>query len=275
MNLPFAIRSLLFVPGSRPDRFAKALASPADCVCIDLEDAVPAAGKDAARAAVLSALDTAGEGTRLAVRINGLRNAAGLADLLALAPRPPRVVLVPMVEAAAELEIVHAVLGAGTLVIALIETVRGLIQGQAIAASPGVGAMMFGGADFAADLGVALAWEPLATARSQFVMACAAARVTAIDVPWVQLDDAAGLALEADRARALGFHAKAAIHPAQLAAINTAFAPTADALAEAAAAIAAFAAAGGAAVRFRGAMLEAPMMARYHRIMDMQGKIDA
>ena len=96
-----AIQSLLFVPGTKPDRFAKALASGADCVCVDLEDAVPGEDKDSARAAALSAL---AEGQPLALRINGVRTRAGLADLLALAEVPalPTVLLLPMVEDAAE-----------------------------------------------------------------------------------------------------------------------------------------------------------------------------
>jgi citrate lyase beta subunit len=267
----FPIRSLLFVPGSRPERFGKAMASGADLVCIDLEDAVSPLDKTMARDAALAALGD----PRLAIRINGLKTRAGLADLLALSDHPPSTVLVPMVESAAEVEVVHAVLGPKSALVPLIETVRGLDAGRKIARAPGVVAMMFGGADFAAQIGTALAWEPLATARAQFVLACASASIAAIDVPWIQLDDSQGLALEAERARASGFSAKAAIHPAQVAAINAAFAPSAAEIDEAIAAIAAFRDAGEAAVRFRGKMLEAPMMPRYQQILDWQGNAHA
>ena len=170
-----------------------------------------------------------------------------------------------MVEAAAELEIVRAALGDVPL-IPLIETIAGLAAAPLVAKAHGVAAVMLGGADLAAELGVALAWEPLLMARAQLVAACAAAGVPAIDVPWTVLDDDAGLAAEAARAKALGFAGKAAIHPRQVAAIEATFRPSAAEREEASAALAAFADAGGAAVRFRGRMLEAPLMARYRRL---------
>lgn len=266
--LAAGIVSLLFVPGTRPDRFAKALASDADVVCIDLEDAVPADGKDAARAAAV-----AGIGPRVAIRVNGLRTRAGLADLLALAAAPalPGLVLVPMVESAEQMAIVAAVLGEGARLVPLIETPRALAEAGAIAAAPGVVAMMFGGGDLSAELGVALAWEPLAVARGLFVLACAGAGVPAIDVPFIALDDTDGLAQEARRAGAIGFQAKAAIHPAQLDAIHAALRPDAATVAEARAALAAFAAGNGGAIRHDGRMLEAPVMRRYHKILAMAG----
>lgn len=266
--LPAGLVSLLFVPGGRPDRFARALASDADVVCIDLEDAVPVDGKDAARAAAIAAI-----GPRIAIRVNGVRTRAGLADLLALAAAPalPELVLVPMVESAEEIAIVSAVLGTGARLVPLVETARGLAAAAAIAAAPGVVAMMFGGGDLSAELGVALAWEPLATARGLFVLACAGARVPAIDVPFIALDDTDGLVQEARRAGAMGFQAKAAIHPAQLDAIHAALRPDAATIDEARAALAAFAAGDGGAVRHDGRMLEAPVMRRYHKILAMAG----
>ena len=104
------IQSLLFVPGARPDRFDKALASGADVVCIDLEDAVPQAGKVGARNTAITALaDAPGQ----AIRINAIRTRDGLVDLLALADARLhlRLLLLPMVENVAELAIVAGVLG--------------------------------------------------------------------------------------------------------------------------------------------------------------------
>ena len=93
-----------------------------------------------------------------------------------------------------------------------------------------------------------------------------------IDVPFVAFDDAEGLADECRRARALGFAAKAAIHPSQLDAIHAAFAPSPDDVAEARAALDAFAGAGGGAIRFNGRMLEAPLIARYRKIVAQAGE---
>ena len=264
----FAASSLLFVPGSRPDRFAKAKAAGADLTVIDLEDAVAAADKQAAREAALAhvAPDRAG----WAIRINGLMTAAGIRDLAVLTDNDalPETLLVPMVESASELDIIVGALGnAAPALVPLIETPRGLRRALAIARHPATSAVMFGGGDFSGELGVELAWEPLIAARHQIILACAEARKPAIDVPFVELENEAGLAQECAKARALGFTAKAAIHPLQLPAIRAAFAPSEAEVAEAREAIAAFEAGGGKAIRFKGRMLEAPFVKKYRAVI--------
>ena len=261
--------NFLFVPANRPERFEKAASSGADLICIDLEDSVPADQKNMARETVVTAL--AGlEPRKTAVRINGLKTQAGLADLLALASinHPPSLVFIPMVESSTEVEIARNILGNRVSgLIPLIETVKGLRAGDAIAACEGVTAMMFGGGDFSAELGTKLAWEPLLAARGAFVMCCASAGVMAIDVPYIDMANESGLAEECVRAKAMGFHAKAAIHPRQLAAIDSAMRPSESEIAEAREALAAFEQAGGRAISHNGRMLEAPVMERYRRIM--------
>lgn len=267
-----AANSLLFVPGSRPDRFARAYGSGAGMTVIDLEDAVAPSDKAAARANALCQIALAQEGW--GIRINGVMTAAGIADLAALieAECLPSCLLVPMVECPTELELVARVLGDRCpQLVPLVETPRGLRNALAIASADRVGAVMFGGADFAGELGVTLAWAPLQAARSALILACAEARVPAIDVPFIKLDDLAGLAEECDRARALGFAAKAAIHPDQIPAIEAAFTPSAAELVEAAAALAAYEQAGGKAIRFQGRMLEAPLVKRYRAILSRKG----
>jgi citrate lyase subunit beta/citryl-CoA lyase/(S)-citramalyl-CoA lyase len=273
----FTAQSLLFVPGHRPDRFGKAAAAGAGLTVIDLEDAVPAADKPAARAAALAQLgedETALLGWGL--RINAVTTAAGIADLAGLGEAAvlPPVLLLPMVESPVELKIIANALGARCPgLVPLIETPAGLRAAHQIGQAPGVVALMFGGGDFSAELGVALAWEPLVTARSLLVMAAAEARVPAIDVPFIGLDDSDGLAEEACRARQLGFAAKAAIHPAQLPAIHQAFQPTAADVAEAQEALAAYAAGGGQAIRFTGRMLEAPFVRRYQAVLEAKDRM--
>ena len=261
------LSTLLFVSGATPNRFDKALATQADAVCIDLEDAVPATAKADARAHAFAAIGRSS--SRLALRINPVSTLAGLRDLVALADAGvrPGLLLLPKVESAAEVAIVTAALGRDVGLIPLIETPAGLAATAAIARCQGVAAMMFGGGDMAAELGVELAWEPLLAARGAFLLGCAAAGVPTIDVPFIDLADLAGLEAETLRARALGFQAKAAIHPAQVDIINTALRPSAALIAEAQSAESAFAAAGGAAVRFQGRMLEEPVMRRYRRIL--------
>jgi (S)-citramalyl-CoA lyase len=269
------LQSMLFVPGNKPERFAKALASGADSVCIDLEDAVPSEQKVETRAAALAAVGT---DPRIAIRINALSTRAGLADLLALAEAEmrPSLVYIPMVEHAAEIGIARACLAdAAVNFVPLIETVQGLNNAAAIAADPSVAMVMLGGADFSVQLGVTLSWEPLLLARSQLIMACAGAGKGAIDVPWVQFDDMEGLIDETRKAKTLGFAAKGAIHPAQIAPIHEVMRPTADEIAEAREAEAAFAEAKGAAVRFRGKMLDAPIIKRYRQILAIGDKTHA
>ncbi|MEL7197728.1 MAG: CoA ester lyase [Pseudomonadota bacterium] len=264
----FSAVSLLFVPGSRPDRFAKAKAAGAGLTVIDLEDAVAAEDKVAARDAALGEIARAKEGW--AIRINAVTTAAGVRDLAALSDCEvlPETLLVPMVEEAAELSVVAGVFGDDCPdLIPLIETPKGLRNALEIAAHDSVTAVMFGGGDFSGELGVELAWEPLLGARHAFILACAEARKPAIDVPFIGLDDEAGLAAECGKARGLGFLAKAAIHPRQLSAIHTAFAPSEAEIAEAREALAAYEEGGGRAIRFKGRMLEAPFIKKYRAVI--------
>ncbi|MEP6784917.1 MAG: CoA ester lyase [Sphingomonadales bacterium] len=260
-------QSLLFVPGSRPERFEKALASGADVVCIDLEDAVGPADKDAAREAALAAMGN----PRLGIRINGMRTRQGLADLVAIAAAKtlPPFIMIPMVEAVTEVEIVHAVLPT-VAILPLIETVKGLRVADTIAASPGIGGVMLGGADFAGELGVAMSWDTLYTARAQIVMACASAKIPSIDVPHLDLDNLDSLADDLTRVKAMGFTAKSVVHPKHVDVVHRVMRPTADKIAEAYEAETAYAAAGQSAVRFKGKMLEAPVMARYRRVLSLE-----
>lgn len=264
----FGFNSLLFVPGSRPDRFAKAKAAGAGLTVIDLEDAVPAGEKAKARDDALAYRDIGEAGWGL--RINPVASAAGMADLLALAASDvmPGVVLVPMAEEARDIEIVRSVLGERCPpLIPLTETPRALRNALAIARTNGVAALMFGGGDFSAEIGTKLAWEPLLAARQQLVLACAEAGVPLIDVPFINLDDAGGLALECERAASIGMSAKAAIHPKQVEAIEAAFLPTDEQVNEAAEALRAFADAGERVIAHRGKMLEAPIIKNYRAII--------
>jgi len=264
----FAANSLLFVPGGRPDRFAKAAAAGAGLTVIDCEDAVPAAGKAEAREAALQAI--AAEPENYALRINGVSTDAGKADLAALKLSEilPRTLLLPMVESAADIAVARDALGSRcSQIIPLIETPRGLRHSLEIAFADNVSAVFFGGGDFSGELGVELAWEPLLLARQQLILACAEARVPAIDVPFVHLEDESGLREESKRARALGFSAKAAIHPAQVETIEHAFAPSAGEIAEAKDAVHAFEQMGGAAIRHNGRMLEEPLVKKYRALL--------
>lgn len=233
-------RSWLFTPGTRPDRFGRAAEAGADVLILDLEDAVAPAAKSRARADVLAFLAGARPaGTAVALRINALRTPDGLADLSALlaAPAQPDYVVVPKVELADELGLIDAWMasrGSPARLVALIELAGGLAGADAIArATPRLAALMLGAADLAADLGAVAAWEPLLLGRATVVRAAALGGLLAIDAPCFVLRDAETLAAEVGAAVALGFGAKAAIHPAQIASIHAALTPSAAAVAEA------------------------------------------
>lgn len=263
------VNSLLFVPASRPDRFAKAGESGADLVIIDLEDAVADPDKASARDAALSYVAT-GHISGWAIRINGVKTLAGLSDLVALASATalPAVIAVPMVESAVELDIVAAALGDRCpALLPLIETPKGLGQAMAISAHAHVGAVMLGGADYCGELGVPMSADALFHARGTIAAACAAARIIAIDVPFLSLDDTGGLTAETQLARRIGFAAKAAIHPAQVAIINAAMRPTPEQVAQAEAALAAYEAGGRRAIRYQGRMLEAPVIRMFEAVI--------
>jgi (S)-citramalyl-CoA lyase len=240
-----ATRSWLFTPGTRPDRFAKASAVGADVAIIDLEDSVAPNEKESAREVALGYLASPRSArARLALRINGLDKAAGVADVNALlhVRTWPDFLVLPKTETSGHLQILDRLLaaaGANTHLIGIVESAAGLAAVEAIsAATPRLAGLMLGAADLAADLGADAAWEPLAFARSRLVAASALHAVMPIDSPFFDIHDERGLREETGRAIALGFEAKAAIHPNQIAIINAALTPTEAAVAKARAIIA-------------------------------------
>lgn len=263
------LRCLLFTPGNRPERFAKAMQSGADGVVLDLEDAVPPDEKDRARKAVLEFVDLVGGA--VAVRINALSTREGLKDLLALAEREvrPELVLLPKAEEPSEIALIAAHLP-GSLM-ALIESAKGLQNADAIAqAHPKLVALGFGGADLAANLGSEFAFEPLLWGRSRVVQAAALANLAALDVPFLNLGDAEGLESECRRVKALGYTGKFAIHPKQVATIMGAFRPDLQAVAKARRMVEAFEAARGGVVSVDGKMVDLPLYRSAQRILEME-----
>lgn len=235
VDAPLPPRCVLFFPGSRPDRYAKAIASGADRVCLDLEDAVEPAAKDDARRNAVALVGGEGDPSRLVIRINHPETRPGEADLEALgrafaAAEAQPAIMVPKVSGPADLESVAERLasrGRRPVLIAMIETARGLGAVERIAGAPHVWALLLGGVDLSAELGCSLEWDALLYARSRIVHAAALAGVGAIDYPWLDAADAEGLLDEATAVRGLGFRGKAAIHPSQVATIQSVFRPTA------------------------------------------------
>jgi citrate lyase subunit beta/citryl-CoA lyase len=221
-------RSLLVVPGHRPDRFAKAVASGADAVMLDLEDAVCTKYKVEARGNIDRWL--AGGSTGI-VRVNGIGTLWHEEDVAMLAGRRCAVML-PKTTDPDEVAGITARLGAGSWVVPAIETAAGVLAAHRICAAPEVSRIVFGNADLATDLGVDLAdREALAHARCQLVLVSAAAGIAPpMDGVTAAVTDIELLTADARHALALGFSGKACLHPRQVAVVNTVFSPTADEL---------------------------------------------
>lgn len=260
-------RSFLFVPATRPERFAKALASGADAVIIDLEDAVAPADKAAARQALqptMLALDPA-QRSRLLVRINAAGTPWHAGDLAALREWVAHglgAVMVPKAESVAGLADVAAAAGPCAL-LPLIESVAGLDAANALAASPQVLRLAFGHLDFQADAGLACGVDEseLVPVRLALVLASRRAALPApVDGISPGAQDTAQLASDAARGRRGGFGGKLCIHPAQVAVVNAAFTPSAAELDWAQRVVAGFAAAGGGVFSLDGRMVDAPVL---------------
>lgn len=270
---------MLFVSGEKPERFDKALASGADLICIDLEDAVAPQHKEAARHAAIQWLAERNPGVpgAVALRLNGVRTLEGLRDALALAAAPaqPDWLLLPKVEAAADLHCVYGWLGAQCpALVALLETPGGIENATAIAHScRPLAALMLGGADLSGELGADFGWDGLLHARGRLVNAARAAGLQTWDVPHVDIADPQGLATETKRVLALGFDCKTAIHPSQIAVIHEAFAPPAALLEWATALLDALPLdrAKGAFL-FRGGMVDAPVIRKARAVAARAGR---
>jgi len=255
-------RSYLFVPADRPERYAKALASGADAVIVDLEDAVAASAKDRARAALGDWL--AGGGRGIVVRINDAASAAFAADLELVAHAGVIGVVLAKAERADNLARVRAAAPTAAL-LPLIETAAGIDRVREIAAAPGVQRLVFGSIDLQLDLGIEEGSDgsELLAFRSALVLASRLAGVDApVDGVSTAIDDAAALDADTRRARRLGFGAKLCIHPRQVAAVHAAFAPSADELAWAERVVAAAATTSDGAVAVDGRMVDRPVLLR-------------
>ncbi|MEC3980714.1 HpcH/HpaI aldolase/citrate lyase family protein [Amycolatopsis sp. H20-H5] len=258
-------RSLLFVPGNRPDRFAKAATAGADLVLCDLEDAVAPADKDAARAAVAAFVREQGA----AVRVNAVGTPWHERDLAALAGAAGlRAIVLPKSEVETATAIAAVV---GVELYALVESARGVRDADRLAEVPGVTRLLFGNLDFGLDAGVSpsdATERELLYARSRLVIASRAAGLVApVDGVCTDLDDAGLVRDSAGRARALGFGGKLCLHPRQVAAVNEAFAPTEKELDWARRVLEA-AGESGAAVRVAGEMIDAPRLALARRLLE-------
>ena len=269
-------RTYLFVPGMRPERFAKALASGADAVVLDLEDAVAAKDKAQARQIVASWLAAAApvDSERIVVRINDAGSAWFSDDLHAMLAAGAAQLMLPKAERPQQVADVRATLPRAR-VLALIESARGVANVDDIASATGVSRLVFGNLDYALDLDLDTGGDPhretagLAYAASRIAVA---SRVAGLPAPVAgvtpQFDDEARLLADWGTARAHGFGAKLCIHPRQVMTIHRALLPSAEAVAWAQRVLAADASSPGAA-QLDGRMVDRPVVLQAQRILTL------
>lgn len=261
--------AILFVPGDRPERFAKA-ADRADAVIIDLEDAVAPAAKERAREALrASNLDP----TRTIVRVNAAVSIDHALDIAAVAQTGYRLLMLPKAERAEEAAVLAA--ESGCAIVALVETAAGVLEAEALAAEPMVVALMWGAEDLVASLGGTSSRGPdgryrdvARHARARVLLAAGGHGRSAIDAVHLDIADLVGLEEEARDAVAQGFAATACIHPGQVETIRVAYRPAADEVAWARGVLDAAAASGaGGVFSHEGRMVDEPVLRHARRVL--------
>lgn len=271
------LRSLLFVPGDRPDRFTKAVASGADAIILDLEDSVTPERKDAARAAVAEFLQAPRACTTL-VRINPVTQPEAQDDLDAVLKHAPDAIMLPKAEGAGSIRQLIGREWQGDVPILPIatETPAAIFElGTFREVSSHLLGLTWGAEDLPAAIGASASrgkdgayTQPYEMARSLALFAAHAAGVPAIETVYPDFRDDEGLAAYAARGRRDGFTGMMAIHPAQVAIINAAFQPSLDELAEARAVVEAFAQNPEAgALSINGRMVDRPHLLQAQRLI--------
>jgi citrate lyase subunit beta/citryl-CoA lyase len=250
----------LFVPADRPDRFAKAAASGADAVILDLEDAVAPAAKEAARNNLSQAANLA---RPLIVRVNARATPWHEADVLAVRRLGGAALMLPKTESAEDIGAVSALLGGATPVVALIESACGIAQARAIAGA--AARLAFGSIDYCADLGCAHTDQALLSARCEIAFA---SRLAGLPQPIAGVTKEIGapeiLRRETAHARELGFGGKLCIHPSQIAVVIEGFAPSEEEIGWASRILAV---AGDGAASVDGIMVDAPVRLMAERLL--------
>jgi citrate lyase subunit beta / citryl-CoA lyase len=284
------MRSLLFVPGDSESKLDKALNTGADALIVDLEDSVASSRKAAARAIARTFLDKASplaERPQLLVRVNGLDTGLTDDDLDAVLPGKPDAIMLPKAQGGTSIahldakltvrEAIHGLREGRVRIVALAtETAAALFAaGTYGGSSPRLTALSWGAEDLSADLGAETNRDghghftaPFVWARNLCLAGAAAAEIAAIDTVFIDFRNPEGLRREAEEARRDGFAGKLAIHPNQVAIINEVFTPSAAAIANAQAVIAAFATNPGAGVLgVNGVMYDRPHLERAKRLL--------
>lgn len=288
------LRSLLFVPATNPDRIPKALASGADAVIVDLEDAVSVERKAEARDSVVRFLEENPDrrGPPLYVRVNGPGTPWMDEDVEGVVRPGLSGIFLPRSQRPEEVSALGDRVGAlskkrtceAPRLVPIVETALGLLHAfEIVSADSGCAALALGGEDFARDIGAVRTplGEEIALARMRVVLGARAAGVLPIDTVYTDFRDEAGLSRDAERARRLGFAGKLVIHPRQVGTVNRAFSPSSIETRRAREVVAAFEAArerGEAVAQLEGRMLDPAVVDQARRVVELaeeQSRVEA
>ncbi|SAL69946.1 HpcH/HpaI aldolase/citrate lyase family protein [Caballeronia humi] len=260
-------RSFLFVPGSQPDRFDKALDSGADAVIIDLEDAVEVGAKIDARRAVAEWLRP---DRSVLLRVNASNSPWFAEDAQLARLRGIAGIVLPKTESASDVIALVSLTRARIPVFPLIESAQGMWNVMEIAKAPFVHQLMFGTLDFIADMGMESDGVELDPFRAQLVMTSRVAGIGApVDGVTPVIDDANRLASETKHGKRRGFGGKLCIHPKQISIVNECYAPTQAEVSWAKQVLDASDRANGAAISIDGKMIDRPVVLRAKRVVDL------
>jgi citrate lyase subunit beta / citryl-CoA lyase len=281
-------RTMLYIPGNNPNMMQNGGVYGADGVMLDLEDAVAISRKEDARVLVRNMLQSMNfYKAEITVRINGLQTEFAQADLEAIVPVKPDAIRIPKVETPEDIkkadELISKIekenkIKIGTTKIhAMLETALGVENAFQIAkASPRVEVITIGGQDLTADMGVkkTLGGAEIAYARQRIVMAAKAAKIAALDTIFADVNDEEGLIRETELIKELGFDGKAVINPRQIGAVHKVFSPKPEEVEKATRIVSAFRKAqkdGVGVFAIDGKMIDAPVVARAERVLDLAG----
>jgi citrate lyase beta subunit len=278
-------RALLYMPGDDRRKIEKATTLGVDCICMDMEDGVAITRKVEARAVIAQAMKELDFGTsERCIRINSFGSGFEKFDLAAAVATNPDAIVVPKIETAAQVQSISEYiemyelsgkLEVGTIrMLVGVETARGILNLREIAeADKRLEAIIFGAEDFAASVGATRTREATEVlyARSAVVAACAANELQALDMVYIDFHDVDGLRLEAEQGARLGFSGKQIIHPNQVAAVQEAFTPSAEAIEYAQRVVKTFAASqkeGKGAFALDGKMIDMPLLKNAQNVLD-------
>ena len=258
-------RSYLFVPATRLERVPKAIASGADAVIVDLEDAVAPSDKSAARDMLSRGFPDA---RSVFVRVNGPDTEWFEEDLKLCGELGSLGIAVPKAETHEQMRHVAGRMGAGAILLPLVETAKGYANAQALCSAPGVQRLVFGCIDFQLDLGIDGDRDELLFFRSSIVLASKLAGVQApVDGVTVDIENLERVRDDTLYVKRIGFGGKLCIHPRQIAMVNQCFSPNADEIAWAGRVVDAAGAADGGAVQVDGKMVDRPVLLKARDIL--------